>query len=118
MRRRRVIQQLRSDNGPCCSPHFPELSPLIGVGFRKLGTEQEDLGRIIDPYQHDDESARGAVSRRHITASDVKANQMLANCEQYRRYRRAKPNLLPFDPLVRKYFEDHGEEHGCESKRE
>ena len=39
----------------------PERPPLIAVGFRELGAEQEDLGRIIDPYQNDDKRARSAV---------------------------------------------------------
>ena len=53
--------------------------PLIAVGFREFGAEQKDLGRVIDPYQNNDERARSAVAGRHVTASNVKADQMLAD---------------------------------------
>ena len=49
------------------------------MGFCELGTQQEDLGRVKDPYQDDDERSRGAVGGRHIIASNVKADQMLAD---------------------------------------
>lgn len=56
-----VAQQPRLDNSLCRLPRFTERPPLIAVGFRELGAEQEDLGGVIDPYQNDDERARGAV---------------------------------------------------------
>src|ERR1700739_945034 len=56
-------------------------SPLITVSFCELGAKQKDLSRVIDPYENDDERARGAVSRGHIAAPDVQADQMLAERE-------------------------------------
>jgi hypothetical protein len=56
-------------------------SLLITVSFCELGVEQKDLSRVIDPYENDDERARGAVSRGYITAPDVQADQMLAERE-------------------------------------
>ena len=92
--------------------------PLIAVGFRELGTQQEDLGRVKDPYQDDDERSRGAVGGRHIIASNVKADQMLADREQQGRYSPTQPNLFPFHWVIREYFEHHGEKHGRETKRQ
>jgi hypothetical protein len=52
---------VRSANSPCGLPQFEARPPLIAVGLRELGAEQEDLGRVIDPYQNDDQRARSAV---------------------------------------------------------
>jgi hypothetical protein len=97
---------------------FMERPPLIAVGLRELGTQQEDLGRVKDPYQNDDERSRSAVGGRHITASNVKADQMLADREQQGRYSPAEPNLSPFHWVIRQYFEHHGEKHSRETKRQ
>jgi len=91
---------------------------LIAVGFCELGAQQEDLGRVKHPYQNDDKRARSPIGGRHITASDVKANQMLADREQQGSHRPAKPNLFPSHWVIREYFEHHGEEHGRETKRQ
>jgi hypothetical protein len=99
-----------------CLSQLMERPPLIAVGFRELGTQQEDLSRVKDPYQNDDERARGPVGGRHITTSNVKANQMLADREEQGGYRPAKPNLFPCHWVIREYFEHHGEEHGRETK--
>lgn len=48
-------------DSPCGLLQFKPRPPLIAVGFRELGAEQEDLGRVIDPYQNNDERARSAV---------------------------------------------------------
>src|SRR3984893_8495634 len=95
-----------------------ERPPLIAVGFRELGTQQEDLGRVKDPYQNDDERSRSAVGGRNITDSNVKADQMLADREQQGRYSPAEPNLFPFHWVIREYFEHHGEKHSRETKRQ
>ena len=42
-------------------PQLKARPPLVAVSLRELGAEQEDLGRVIDPYQNDDERARSAV---------------------------------------------------------
>jgi hypothetical protein len=67
-RERMVIVSARSSRPtpkqqPCLlrQEFLPERPPLITVGFRELGAEQEDLGGVIDPYQNDDERARSAV---------------------------------------------------------
>ena len=51
-----------------------------------------------------------------FAASNVKANQMLADREQQGSYSRAKPNLPPFHRVIREYFEKRGEEHRRETK--
>lgn len=45
----------------CGLPQLKPRSPLIAAGLRELGAEQQDLGRVIDPYQNNDERARSAV---------------------------------------------------------
>ena len=78
--------------------------------------EKKDLGRVVDPYQDDDQRARGAVGGGHVAAADVKADQMLAEREQHGCDNCAKPNLSPFHRAIREYFEDHGKEHSGEPK--
>src|SRR3984893_14575108 len=93
---------------------LPACPPLITVSFRELGAEQKDLGRVIDPHEDDDERARSAVDRRHVAASNVQADQILADRKQPRGYSRAKPDVLPVHRRIRKYLEHHREEHGRE----
>ena len=76
-----------------CSDRSP--ASLISIRFCEFGAEQEDLGRVKDPYQNNYERARSPVGRRYITVSNIKADQMLADSEQQGRYSRAKPNFLP-----------------------
>src|SRR5437660_1135514 len=55
-------------------PRFGERLPAVAVRLGELGAEKKDLGRVVDPYQDDDQRARGAVGRGHVAAADVKAD--------------------------------------------
>jgi hypothetical protein len=86
------------------------------VGLRELCAEQEDLSGIVDPHENHNERTCSAIGGRHVAASNVKANQMLADREQQGSYSRAKPNLPPFHWVIREYFEKRGKEHRRETK--
>jgi hypothetical protein len=55
---------------------------LHGVDLRELGAEEEDLGRVVDPKQEDDQRAGGAVGGADAAASQVVADQDLADGEE------------------------------------
>src|SRR5262249_10954388 len=84
----------------------------------QFGAEQKDLGRVIDPHKNDDERACRAIARRHATASNIKADQMLADRKKEASDGGAEPNVLPFYGMIRKYLKNDREEHGREAKRE
>ena len=88
--------------------------PLIAVGFRELGAEQKDLGRVIDPHENDDERARARRSTP-CCCFNVQADGYLPTVNPAPPLQpRAKPDVLPLHRLIRKYLEHHREEHGRE----
>ena len=60
---------------------FAERPHLIAVGLRELRAEQEDLSGVVDPHENHNERTCSAIGGRHVAASNVKANQMLADRE-------------------------------------
>ena len=97
------------------------VATAIGIGTLIIAAtavfgQQEDLSGVVDPHENHNERTCSAIGGRHVAASNVGADEVLADREQQTRYSRAKPNLLPFHRLIREYFEHRREEHGCETK--
>ena len=56
----------------------PDARPVaVGEHPGKFCAEQEDLRRIVDPHEHDDERSGGAEARAHAGSTDVEADQYL-----------------------------------------
>jgi hypothetical protein len=49
----------------------------FGIGSCVFGTYEKDLGRVINPYQNDEQSASCSITRRDTAASDIKSDQGL-----------------------------------------
>src|SRR3981189_1239161 len=64
-------------------------------GARELGAQQEDLRRIEDPEQQDDERARRAIGRGRIALDGIRAVHVLATIEQSGRGQRADDDVTP-----------------------
>src|SRR5205085_11005365 len=78
----------------------------IGEDLSELRAEQENLDRIIDPQQQNDEAAGGAVARRDGAAAEVPADQALANGEQNRRHDGADNDVPPLQAPVGQHLVD------------
>src|SRR6185503_17204243 len=68
-------------------------APRVDLG--ELGTEEDDLGRVVNPEQDDDEGAGGAVDGCHRAAAQVETDERLADREQHRGHGRAGPHVPP-----------------------
>ena len=53
----------------------------FGIRSRVFGTNQEDLDRVVDPQEDNEQSASGSITRCHTAASDIKSNEGLADRE-------------------------------------
>jgi hypothetical protein len=54
----------------------------FGKGAGELGTQQEDLGRIVDPQQKHDQGAGRAVGRGNIALANIERDLIVATLEQ------------------------------------
>jgi hypothetical protein len=97
-----------------CRPPSRLHSSLVPVCFREFGAEEKDLSRVINPYKNDDERARRAISRCHITTPE----KMLAERKEKRRKSCSQPNIPPVHVVVGEYLEDCREKYGRKHKRE
>ena len=85
--------------------------------MREFGTEQEDLGRIIDPDEQHDERGRSPIGRFQALGPDVPADHEFAEIEQHRGRDRSRYYVVPGDRGVGKPFEQHGEQHAQQGER-
>src|SRR5690242_7036276 len=94
----------------------PSAAP-IAEGFGKLGAEQQDLRRVVDPNEDRHERARGMIGRGD-TGAEIKADRVLADGEEERRARSAEPHVPPFDARIGQNLEHEPEEGGGEGEGE
>src|ERR1044072_8532406 len=74
---------------------------MAGIDLGELRPQQENLRRIVDPEQQQDEAARRAIGRTHGAAPQIDADGGLPGEEQQRRAGRADPHVAPFQRTVR-----------------
>ena len=82
----------------------------LGVDPGELGAEEEDLRRVVDPDEDDDQRAGGAEARGDAALADVQADQELADREQQRGDDRAEPDVVPLHVHARHELVDHRED--------
>src|ERR1700687_934894 len=94
------------------------LPPVLRVDLGKLRPEKQNLGRIVDPDQHDGDRARGSVARRRAGLSKVQGDRKLAEAEKQRGNGGSKPDVSPLNVGAGKNLVDrreknrhHGERH-------
>src|ERR1044072_3116857 len=85
-----------------------------GVGLRKFGAEQENLGRIVNPKQQYDETAGGTVARSDCAAADVPADQRLPEIEEKRRHQGPDNDVPPLERTVGQNLVDSNKQQGAE----
>jgi hypothetical protein len=72
--------------------------PRLGVGFRELGPEEQDQGRVVDPQQDGDERRGSAVAGGDAASADIVADQELAERERQARDQSSGPDISPSEP--------------------
>ena len=55
---------------------------VLGQSVGELGTEEEDLRRVVDPYDDHNERSSRAVGGTYTGFAQVKADERLANREE------------------------------------
>src|SRR5580658_6422777 len=84
------------------------VTPRASLG--ELGTEEENLGGVVDPGDEDDERTCRPVRRTHAGPAEVKADERLADREEHGSKESAVPDVAPPDARIRDHLEDEGEE--------
>ena len=87
------------------------------MGPGEFGAEKNDLRRIVNPDEYDDERSRCAVGGFQALFADVKADQKLADLEKRCGEHAPRQNLLPFDLNIGEPFEHHREHERCYCER-
>jgi hypothetical protein len=72
----------------------------FGIGSSVFGTYEKDLGRVINPYQNDEQSASCSITRCDTAASDIKSDQGLSYREQHGSNDGSYRNISPNDRFV------------------
>jgi len=63
-------------------PGADRMTPgLLCVDLSEFGSEEKQLGRIIHPYQNDQNGAGGAVCRGVVDSAEIDADQLLTDGE-------------------------------------
>src|SRR6266446_8100840 len=83
-----------------------------GVDFGKLGAEEKNCRRIINPHENQDQRAGGAKARGDAARPEIQTDEELPDREQNRRHGRANPHIFPVDLDIRQHLENECEEHG------
>ncbi len=82
----------------------------------EFGAHQEDLRRVVDPDEDDDERPRCAVARGDAAFADVQADQELADGEEHGGDERAEQHVVPAHRHARHQLVDHREHDGGEQE--
>ena len=99
---------------------------VLCKGVRDLRAHQNNLRRIINPYQDDDDRGCGPICGLQSLLAYVKSNRGFPELKQHSSSHRPKPNIVPINSHVRKPLEHHrkqqrgnvdGSQHGDEMKQ-
>jgi hypothetical protein len=71
---------------------------VLRVIVGDLRTHQDDLRRIIDPDQHDDDRGSGSGGRFQPLFADIEADGGFPGFKEQRSEKRAQPNVTPANP--------------------
>jgi hypothetical protein len=78
----------------------------FGICPRVLGAEKEDLGRVIDPKNYNQQCPSCPITRGDTGASYIEPDQRLADHEQDSGGDGPDGNITPGDRRVGKYLVD------------
>src|SRR6185295_7183547 len=102
-----VISWLNPAGGPADPPDWSGVglvrrAGVGGIGVGEFGAEQNDLRRVVDPDQQDDNGGGRTVSRLEALRADVPADGELAEIEQNRGGYGSRKHIAPGDVSVGK----------------
>jgi len=67
---------------PPCSRHPLQRAIVLRVTVGDLRTHQDDLRRVVDPDQHDDDRSGGTIGRFQSLLTNVEANRRLPDLKE------------------------------------
>ena len=81
-----------------------------GIDLSKFRAQEDNLGRVVDPQQQQDDRPRRAKGRSRVAALKVEAQGVFADLKQQSGDRRANQDVPPGDLDIGNRLEDQGEQ--------
>lgn len=83
---------------------------VLRVHARELGTQQQNLARVVHPQQQDHHRTGGAVAGRHAALAEIEADQLLPDCEEHGGDKCTGGDITPAERHVRQNAVEQREE--------